>query len=248
MFPILHVGPLAIQVPGLILLIGIWLGLSLAEKSAPQRGIPSNTLYNLVFFALIAGIIGARLSYVIRYPNIFIDNPASVVSLNPGLLDLWGGAVTAFIVILIYAQRKKLALWPTLDALTPFLGMMAVAIGFAHAASGAAFGIETDLPWAIELWGAQRHPSQIYESLAAVIILIIMWPKRSIWKTVQPGIYFLTFFALSAAAHLFLEAFRGDSELVLGGFRSAQVIAWAALAFSMWGIYRLQNRDRTAGG
>jgi prolipoprotein diacylglyceryltransferase len=75
-----------------------------------------------------------------------------------------------------------------------------------------------------------------------------MWPKRSIWKTVQPGIYFLTFFALSAAVHLFLEAFRGDSELIFGGFRSAQVIAWAALAFSMWGIYRLQNRDRTAGG
>jgi phosphatidylglycerol:prolipoprotein diacylglycerol transferase len=243
-FPTLQLGPLAIQVPGLILLLGIWVGLTLSERYAPRRGIAVNTLYNLVFLGLAAGIIGARLSYIIRYPSIFLDNPASIISLNPGLLDLWGGSAMAFIAVMISGQKKNLAIWPTVDTLTPLLAVMAVALGLAHAASGSAFGSETNLPWAIELWGAQRHPTQIYETLVALIVLFIVWPKREIWFTFNPGIYFSFFIAISAAFRLFLEAFRADSVLILGGFRSAQFIAWIALALSLWAIARLQAREK----
>ena len=53
MLPILQVGPLAIQAPGLILLLGLWLGLALAERTAHYWGVPGKTLYNLAFMALI---------------------------------------------------------------------------------------------------------------------------------------------------------------------------------------------------
>jgi hypothetical protein len=49
MFPILQIGPLAIQVPGLIILAGLWLGLSLAERRAKKRESNPSVLYNLVF-------------------------------------------------------------------------------------------------------------------------------------------------------------------------------------------------------
>jgi prolipoprotein diacylglyceryltransferase len=244
MLPVLNVGPLAIQFPGLVLIAGLWLGLSLAERYASRRGVQASALYNLVFVALIAGVIGARLAYVARYPEAFRGNPLSLVSLNPGLLDIWGGLAVGVIAALVYGQRKGLALWTTLDALTPALAALAIALHLSHLASGAAFGAPTDLPWGIELWGARRHPAQIYATLGASLILAYLWPSRK--RAWVPGVYFLTFLALSAAARLFLEAFRGDSALLPNGFRAAQVIAWLALAASLWAIQRLGRVETSA--
>jgi len=236
MLPILQIGPLAIQLPGLIILAGIWAGLSLAERKAFRYGVNANDLYNLVFTALIAGIVGARLFFALRYPAAFISSPLSLLSLNPGLLDLWGGFAAGFIAALIYGQRKALPFWATMDALTPGLALFAVALGLAHLASGSAFGAPSDLPWAVELWGARRHPAQIYEIVGAALVLLAIWPGRGILLSDQPGTTFLTFLALTAALRIFLEAFRGDSTLLLNGLRSAQIAAWLVLAISLWAL------------
>lgn len=242
MLPILPIGPLAIPAPSLAILIGLWLGLTLAEKNAQRVGIKPADLYNLVLLMLLAGIIGARLSYVLRYPAAFASNLGSILSLNLGLLDPLGGAVVALLVGSIYGQRKALPFWSTLDALTPLLAVFMLALGIAHLASGAAFGAPADLPWAIELWGARRHPSQVYEILAAALILALTWPGRGPIRPSRPGVYFLSFLALSASARLFLEAFRGDSRLILSQMRAPQVIALAILAVCLVGIYWLKNR------
>ena len=91
MLPVLNIGPLALQTPGLVMLIGLWLGLSLAEKFSAKRGVSPNLLYNLAFVTLVAGVIGARLAYLVRYPEAFANSPLSLISLNPGLLDPVGG-------------------------------------------------------------------------------------------------------------------------------------------------------------
>ncbi len=234
MFPILQVGPLAIQAPGLILLLGVWLGLTLAERHAERYDTDPNLLYNLAFIALIGGVVGARLSYAAQFSEAFIASPASLVSLNPGLLDPWGGLAVGVIVGIVYAQRKGMALWPTLDALTPALAVIGVALGLSHLASGTAFGAPSKLLWAIQLWGESRHPSQAYETLAALGILALVWPGRS--GEQPPGVVFLRFMALSAGAALFLEAFRGDSMLVFGGLRAVQVAAWVVMAGCLWGL------------
>ena len=178
MMPILNIGPLAIQLPGLLILLGLWLGLSLAERHAKSQDVHPNILYNLVFIGLIFGVISARLAYVARYPAIFSATPLSLISLNPGLLDAWGGVAGGMIVTLIYGQRKSLQFWPILDALTPLFLVLFIALGLSNLASGAGFGAPTQLPWGILLWGAIRHPTQIYESLAAILILVWLWPNK----------------------------------------------------------------------
>lgn len=247
MLPILQIGPLAIQTPGLILLLGLWLALSLSERAAARLGLNPNLIYNLTFAALIGGLLGARLGYVARYPEAFAASPASLISPNPGLLDAWGGLTGAALVALIYGQRKGLRLWPTLDALTPGLAVLGVALGLANLASGAAFGAVTGLPWGIELWGATRHPAQIYASLAAALILLLLWPGGKLFRRlneIAPGVIFWAFSTLSAFSRLLLETWRGDSVLVLGGVRQAQIVAWLVLALSLWAMGRLFQQSR----
>ena len=235
MFPILQIGPLALQTPGLMYLLGLWFGLSLAEKFAPKRGISADALYNLVFTGLIAGILGARLGYVLQYPDACLASPLSLISLNPGLLDPFSGFAAALIASLVYGARKKLEVWNTLDALTPFFAVFLIGAALANIASGAAFGMETSLPWGIDLWGAKRHPTQFYELGGAIVILLALG-LRSKENAPPAGALFLTFIALTAGSRLFFEAFRGDSTLILGGIRATQVIAWLVLAGALWGL------------
>lgn len=242
MFPTIQIGPLAVQAPGLIILGGLWLGLSLAEKLAqPDREV-ANQLYNLTFVALIAGIIGARAASILRFPEAFLANPLSIFSLNPGLLDQNAGIAVGLLAAFIYGQRKRLRFWPTLDRLTPFLALIAISLSLANLATGTAFGSPTTFPWGIELWGATRHPTQLYSSILATVILllIILWHS----KPETSGVLFVRFVALSAAARLFVEGFRGDSILVGEGIRLAQLVAWFLLALSLWRLWSLLKRDQ----
>lgn len=244
MFPIFQIGPVALQVPGLVLLAGLWIGLTLSERRARRRGEDPGHLYNLVFISLITGVIGARLSYAATYPNAFTTDPRSLVSLNPGLLDPLAGALIAAAAAAIYLIRKNLPLWSTLDALTPLIAVMGIAIGISHFASGSAFGIPTQVPWGIQLWGATRHPTQIYEiMLATFTLIVIMFLDRTSWS-LTPGNIFLSFISLSAVSRLFLEAYRGDSILLDSGFRIAQVISWLVLAACLVLLGRHIQRNR----
>ncbi len=243
MLPVLQLGPLALQMPGLMYLLGLWLGLDAAEKMATRRRESSETLYNLVITALIAGVLGARLGYAAQYPNAFLQSPASLLSLNPGLLDPFFGFAAALLAALVYGNRKRLSFWKTADALTPFFAVFMVGAALSHAASGQAFGAETDLPWGILLWGAKRHPSQFYELAAA---LLTLWGVTHLAnrQNLRPGSLFLAFSSASASAALFLQAFRGDSALLPGGIRTEQLIAWLLLAAALFflnRLYRPQN-------
>lgn len=243
MLPILQIGPLAIQMPGLILLASLWLGLLLVEKNSHLFGIESNDLYNLSLLTLIAGIIGARVTYVLRYPSAFMASPLSIVSLNPGLLDPLGGFAVGLIAALVYGQRKKLPLFPTLDALVPAFAVLNIGISLSNLSSGNAFGAPTEWPWGISLWGELRHPTQIYNAIFAIIILIIFWPSQNYLRKFLPGITFFAFTASVAGTRLFVDAFRGDSAIDFGGLRISQLTAWLVLAISLFVIGWLRAKS-----
>lgn len=244
MLPVLNIGPLAIQTPGLALLIALWLGLSLAEKHSLSRGIDPSHLYNLVAIVLVASTAGARLLYVLRYPAAFIESPASLISLNPSLLDLPGGIFAALIFSAIYAQKRNLSSWPLLDSITPLAAVLAIGLGVSHLASGSFFGTETNLPWAIELFGARRHPTQVYEILGALLILIYFWPGSRRVNYDYLGEYFLRFAASYAALRLLVEAFRADSAQFVAGIRVDQLLAMLVLVASVWMLGRLPAKTR----
>jgi phosphatidylglycerol---prolipoprotein diacylglyceryl transferase len=264
MLPVINIGPLALPAPEFILLLGFWIGLEITEKQAPRYGaahyrVTPSQIYSLVLVALVAGLVGARLVYAARSPAAFLASPLNLLALRPEMLDGLGGLVFALVGAAISLRARRMPLWASLDALTTFLAVLAVTLGLSHFASGDAFGVPSKVPWAIDLWGQHRHPSQVYETLAALMIAIATWPGGWISRRsehpaggenldVRPGLRFWAFLALSAAARLFLETFRGDSTLLMGMFRQAQVIAWLVLAISLWQIgRRLRPSARTEG-
>lgn len=252
MLPILQIGPLSLQTPGLFLLLAVWIGLGQTERLAKRSGQNENDLYNLVLIAMLAGVLGARLVYAGRNLSAFITSPISLLSLNTTMLDGTGGLVVAALAGLIYAQRKHLPLWRTLDMLTPALAILLIGLGLAHLASGDAFGAPTRLPWGIYLWGEVRHPSQVYEIISAIGVAAAIWPRKYASQQPSfinyPGARFLVFVAASAGARLFLEMFRGDSTLLAGTVRTAQVAAWLILAAALWFTgQRLQDYRREYG-
>jgi phosphatidylglycerol:prolipoprotein diacylglycerol transferase len=233
MLPILHIGPLAIQLPGLLLLLGLWLGLSLAEKHSHRYGIAPNKIYTISIAMLGAAVISARLIYVIKNLSAFAHNLSGIISLNLDLFDPWGALLGVGLVAIYFIRRDKLNPWSLLDALTPALAVMLTASNLSNLASGKGFGAPSSLPWAIYLYGDWRHPTQLYETLAAGIVLAIYWPGTRNANFRIPGMFGLCVIAAAAAYRLFLEAFRGDSILTSGGFRSAQLITWLILAFAL---------------
>jgi prolipoprotein diacylglyceryltransferase len=232
MFPYLRIGPLLLQTPGLALLIGVWVGLSQTEKEAARLKLKPDQVYNLVFLGLISGLIGARLAYAARFLNAYLDNPLSLFSINPNTLSPSDGLLIGLLVAFIYGYRKALPLRPTLDALAPALAAFMIALAVSHLLSGDAFGAETGLPWRIFLWNEYRHPSQVYEILAAVGVFLLSWLRRMDHS--GQGLNFLLVVALSAGARVFLEAFRGDSIIWPGGFRAAQIAGLFILAVALW--------------
>lgn len=248
MFPVIQLGPLVIQTPGLLLLFGFWVGMELAEKHAIQRSIPEGRVYNLIWVSLVTGLLGARLGFIAQYPAAFASSPLSILALSPQMLSLPSGLLAAFLTALVITQRKKLPVWPTLDSLVSLLATMAIALGLAHLASGDAYGLPTTLPWGIELWGNRRHPTQLYETMLALLVWVVLWPtpKNPCSAWINPeGTRFWAFLALSAVSWVITDTFRAESDLLFG-VRQSQIIAWLLLGISLWGWRKRLFANRTA--
>lgn len=250
MLPVTNIGPVALPAPQLLLLIGFWLGLDLAEKQSPYFKVDSGKLMNLILISLVTGMLGARLIYAIQAPTAFLDSPLNLLALRPDMLDATGGWAAAGLTGLIYGRARKLPLWPTLDALTTLFIGLSVTLGLSHLASGDAYGAPARLPWSIDLWGELRHPSQVYETLAALLVASTVWPGGKISSaTLRPGyagLRWWAFLAMTAGTRIFLEAFRGDSMLLWDALRQAQAVAWVVLAISLWQIGRRIQKPEAA--
>jgi prolipoprotein diacylglyceryltransferase len=236
MFPVLRIGPLAVQMSSLILLLAAWLSIWSSEREGVWRELPAGAIANLGTFAALAGLLGARLGYVLLNRSSYTADPLSIFSLTTSALEPAAGVGTALVVGIVYGQRRKLPLRGALDALAPGVAVLSIGLALANLASGDGYGAPARLPWSVVLWGADRHPSQVYEVLGALAVLALWyWVSR---RVLPQGISFLVVIAALALARLFLEAFRGDSQFAPGGLRWAQLWALLALALCFYLAHR----------
>lgn len=266
MYPVIQIAGLTLNTAGLVVILAGWLGLTLAAREAQRRcpepveglALDGDMVWDAAFYALIAGLIGARLWYVGAHWSAYQADLRQVLALNLGTLALGPGVIIGSITALVYLQRRDVPLSWLADALAPglLLGLAVLRVG--DFLTGRVLGAPTDVPWAVELWGMRRHPVALYEAGAALVALGIVWRLRD--KGTYRGFVFLISLLLASAARLFLEAYRADSlQLVLstvlspskgpvegtaGGLRVAQVMALVVMLTAMGLLYHKHFANR----
>jgi phosphatidylglycerol:prolipoprotein diacylglycerol transferase len=234
--PVIHIGPVVVQLPGLTWLFGFWAALWLAAREAKRSRLREEDVYSAGFYAAVAGLIGARLWYVAAHWEAFAGDPLGILAPNLSMLDATGGSIVGGLVGGVYAWRKRLIGAQWLDALAPGVALLLAAVSLANLFSGDAYGTPSTLPWAIMLWDTERHPVQIYEMLAALATLVVL--LIALRRQQTPGTATLLFLALYSGQRVFLEAFRAESPLLPGGWRVAQVVGLVVLTMSLAMISR----------
>ncbi len=112
MHPILfQLGPITIFTYGACVALGFVLGTWLTIRRADQCGIPSQRLVDIVVFSLLAGLIGARATYVLNHWRIFSAHPLEIVLIHHGGLVFYGGFLVALVFGAWQLKRASLSVW-----------------------------------------------------------------------------------------------------------------------------------------
>lgn len=233
MYPTLPIGPLRLQTYGLALLLAYLAGLALAARQARRHGLDGDHIYNLGFYALLAGIVAARLGHAVAYLEVYRTDPLQLLSLSPGALLLAPGLLGAVAMAALVIRRYRLPLATTLDALAPGL-LLALAVASLGAfLAGRELGALSDAFWAVELFGVRRHPLALLQALALLALLaLLLWTDRR--SALRPGQVALMALFGYAALRLFLEPLRAESLLAGDGWRITQLAALAVVVLSGW--------------
>jgi phosphatidylglycerol:prolipoprotein diacylglycerol transferase len=147
---------------GLMMVIGFLVAVAIIRYLSRRFTSDPQHITNAALYSLIAGVIGARVFFVVHYFDRFKDSPLSVFAIWNGGLELLGGVLLAVAVILLYIRHHKLPMRHYLDVLA--IGLVA-ALAFGRIGcflNGCCYGRPTDLPWGVRFpYGSWSYRSQV---------------------------------------------------------------------------------------
>jgi phosphatidylglycerol:prolipoprotein diacylglycerol transferase len=230
---LIEIGPLVIRWYGVMIAVACMVGLWLAGIEAERKGIAKEKIQSFFIYAIIGGIVGARLDYVLfsDFEQFKID-PMSIFAVWQGGLAIHGGILGGLLVTIFYTKLQKIPFWKLADTLTPSL-ILGQAIGrIGCFLNGDAHGYPTDRPWGLvyssespagQMFSEQTlHPTQLYEMGFNIIIFSVLWMLRKKFK--MDGQLFLLYVILYSSIRIFVEHFRADRLTALGTISAAQSI------------------------
>lgn len=162
--PILH---LTIKSYGLMMVVGFLAAVTVIRYLSRSFTRDPQLITNAALYALIAGVVGARMFFVIHYPGHFHNEPWwNVFAIWNGGLELIGGVVAAILVIVLYGRHHKVPIRHYMDVLA--IGLTA-ALLFGRIGcflNGCCYGKPTDLPWGVRFpYGSFSYSSQVSPDL-----------------------------------------------------------------------------------
>ncbi|MCC5912544.1 MAG: prolipoprotein diacylglyceryl transferase [Clostridiaceae bacterium] len=226
---------------GMLISIGIFLGIILATHRAKREGLYDDVILDLALIAVPAGVIGARLYYVIFKWDYYGQNPSDIFRMRQGGLAIHGGIIAGVLAGYIFCRYKKIGFWQLADICAPSI-ILGQAVGrWGNYFNQEAHGTVTNLPWAIEINGEMVHPTFLYESIwnFAVMFFLIYYTHKRKFK----GQIFLYYLILYSVGRFFIEGLRTDS-LMLGPLRVAQVISIVSIIGAFIAMQMLKNRKK----
>lgn len=219
-----EIGPLSVRWYGILISSGVALGILLAYKECIRQKIDPDHVLTIAIFALPAAFIGARLYYVIfRWSEYYQFHPDEILAVWHGGLAIHGGVIGGVLAGWLVVRKYGLNFWKMADIMAPSI-ILGQAIGrWGNYFNQEAYGYATDVPWAMFIDGAYRHPTFLYEFIWNMSVFAYLIYRRY-QPNVKQGELFISYFILYSIGRLIIESFRTDS-LMIGPLRIAQVIS-----------------------
>jgi phosphatidylglycerol---prolipoprotein diacylglyceryl transferase len=245
MRPILfQLGPVALRSYGVMMMIGFLVGLYRAVRVAKKRGVDTTYVVDLCLYALLAGIVGARLVFILLNWSEFRGDPKSFFSIWQGGLSYHGGVIFAVAAILAYCKAKRLRFREMADLLAPSL---AIAYGFTRIGcflNGCCYGIPTNLPWAVKFPDLPYpvHPTQLYSSAASFLIFLAL--TRVEKRKLPAGSVFTVYVALYCVYRFLVEILRkgATAEVMAWGLTQAQIVSVVVFVVAVVVLWRMSEK------
>lgn len=236
-----------------VLVAGWWLGRRFKQIGLEQEG----ALDKFVFWVLVSGFVGARLTYVAVHPEVY-ENIVSLVAVWKGGIVSYGGFFGGAVGGWLFARAHGIPFARLADVGLPALALGQVFGRIGCLLVGDDHGRPWDGPWAItfpanehslippELVGVPLHPSQVYLSLMNVVIFVSaawLWKRRKFDGQVA-GVTML----LYALGRFSVEMTRGDDNArgIYGAFSTAQWWSLVTAALALLLLLAMQRKHRRA--
>jgi prolipoprotein diacylglyceryl transferase len=227
---------------GIILAVGVLVGVYVAEQRWRRRGYPKDGIYDIAFWVVIWGVIGARVYHVITDYQRFEDDPWRAFQIWRGGLSIWGAVIGGALAVIVITYRRKLPTLAVMDCMSVGI-VLAQAIGrWGNYFNQELFGKPTTLPWGLEIAPQNRpvgylqhatfQPTFLYESLACLAIAgILLFVERR--ARLKLGQTFALYVVLYTFARFFFENMRIDPAHEIAGMR---VNAWVSVFIFLFGV------------
>ena len=223
---------------GLILMTAVVLGAWLTARQVRKRGGNPEIVWDALLVVLLAGIVGARLWYVLNATlggnRYFLENPLKIFAITEGGLHIFGAFLLGGLAAYIYARRKEVDIWLLLDSVAPALLIGQAVARPANFINQELYGPPTALPWGIPIQADHRlapwsdlaqypvettrfHPTFAYEMIWNLLAGgLLLWISERHPEKVKPGALFAAWLVLAGVGRFVVEAFRPDQPRIPG--------------------------------
>lgn len=249
---ILEFGNLQLRWYGVLFVGSFFLGLMILQWIYKREGKDPAVLDHLLIYVMIGAVVGARLVHCFFYePEYYLSHPLEILKVWKGGLASHGGLAGVLITLYIFAKRYNTPYMWLLSRVAIPGALTAAFVRFGNLFNSEILGLPSELPWAIVFKRVDlipRHPVQLYEAFAYLIILMILigiYRKVSpIFATkILPG----TFLVLVFTARFFLEYTKTKQETYTIDlpFTTGQLLSVPYILLGIaWIIWALKSRQK----
>lgn len=219
------IGNISIHWYGIIIAFAVLLCLFLAYKNNNKYGIKYADIENCMLIALPLAIVGARFYYVIFSWDYYKNNLYEIIKVWNGGLAIYGGIITAILVIWIYCKKRKIGLLSFLDFLAPLVALGQAIGRWGNFVNREAYGSITDSLFRMEILlnngeYISVHPTFLYESVGLLAIFFFLYFTKRKYEGQKLAWYFILYGVLRFG----IEYLRADS-LYWGGLKISMLVS-----------------------
>jgi len=213
---IFSIGPLTVRYYGLLFALAFFVGYQIMYKIFLKEHKSIKELESFTIAIILGTVFGARLGHCLFYePDYYLSNPLEILKIWKGGLASHGAAIGITLALLLFLKIKKpqVSFWWLADRTVIPISLAAVFVRLGNFFNSEIVGRQADIPWAVVFErlndGIPRHPTQLYEAFAYLLIFIFLLIRYKKYSSDLPkGQMLGIFLTLLFSARFIIEFFK----------------------------------------